>query len=189
MARTEPGVVITPTSQMRALRELEPPSTDEGLADVEHARFERTHREGQPGVLVAAAALRKPDWRHVLEQADRDAPHLLFDWNPDATVDALDDDVARLSKEVVGTVESALCPHPAGPPTCWCRPPLPGLGPRVRASTRHRPHALDARRNGTGAPNARHDARRSVRPGLGGPSFELVCEFRERAPKRGGFPV
>jgi D-glycero-D-manno-heptose 1,7-bisphosphate phosphatase len=24
-------------------------------------------------------------------------------------------------------VEVALCPHPAGPPTCWCRPPLPGL--------------------------------------------------------------
>jgi histidinol phosphatase-like enzyme len=24
-------------------------------------------------------------------------------------------------------MEVALCPHPAGPPTCWCRPPLPGL--------------------------------------------------------------
>jgi D-glycero-D-manno-heptose 1,7-bisphosphate phosphatase len=24
-------------------------------------------------------------------------------------------------------VESALCPHAAGPPRCWCRPPLPGL--------------------------------------------------------------
>jgi histidinol phosphatase-like enzyme len=24
-------------------------------------------------------------------------------------------------------VVRALCPHPAGPPTCWCRPPLPGL--------------------------------------------------------------
>ncbi|MDH4078089.1 MAG: hypothetical protein OEY41_06585 [Acidimicrobiia bacterium] len=21
----------------------------------------------------------------------------------------------------------ALCPHPGGPPTCWCRAPLPGL--------------------------------------------------------------
>jgi aryl-alcohol dehydrogenase-like predicted oxidoreductase len=126
-ARTEPGVVITPTSQMRALRELEPPSTDEGLADVEHAPFERMHREGKPGVLIAAAALRKPDWRQALERADRDAPHLLFDWNPDATADALDDDAAGLSRAVTGTVERALCPHRAGPPTCWCRPPLPGL--------------------------------------------------------------
>jgi histidinol phosphatase-like enzyme len=32
-----------------------------------------------------------------------------------------------LAAEVSGPVESALCPHPAGPPTCWCRPPLPGL--------------------------------------------------------------
>src|SRR5256885_15690169 len=29
--------------------------------------------------------------------------------------------------EVSGPVESAVCPPPAGPPTCWCRPPLPGL--------------------------------------------------------------
>ncbi len=28
---------------------------------------------------------------------------------------------------VSGPVETALCPHPAGPPICWCRPPLPGL--------------------------------------------------------------
>jgi histidinol phosphatase-like enzyme len=28
---------------------------------------------------------------------------------------------------VSGRVETALCPHPAGPPSCWCRPPLPGL--------------------------------------------------------------
>jgi len=35
--------------------------------------------------------------------------------------------VARLEPELSGQVESALCPHGAGPPTCWCRPPLPGL--------------------------------------------------------------
>jgi len=29
--------------------------------------------------------------------------------------------------EVVGPVEGASCPHPGGPPACWCRPPLPGL--------------------------------------------------------------
>lgn len=33
----------------------------------------------------------------------------------------------RLAAHVDGPVESALCPHPAGPPSCWCRPPLPGL--------------------------------------------------------------
>jgi histidinol phosphatase-like enzyme len=34
---------------------------------------------------------------------------------------------ARLSAKVSGPVESALCLHAAGPPSCWCRPPLPGL--------------------------------------------------------------
>jgi histidinol phosphatase-like enzyme len=24
-------------------------------------------------------------------------------------------------------VTTAVCPHAAGPPVCWCRPPLPGL--------------------------------------------------------------
>ena len=38
-----------------------------------------------------------------------------------------DSDAARLSAEVSGQVSSALCPHAAGPPVCWCRPPLPGL--------------------------------------------------------------
>ena len=34
-----------------------------------------------------------------------------------------------------GLVETALCPHPAGPPVCWCRPPLPGLA--VAFAARH----------------------------------------------------
>jgi hypothetical protein len=41
LARREPGV-HAPTSQMRALRELEPPSADEGLAGVEQVAFART---------------------------------------------------------------------------------------------------------------------------------------------------
>jgi histidinol phosphatase-like enzyme len=42
-------------------------------------------------------------------------------------VEALAPAVLRVEAEVVGHVESALCPHGAGPPVCWCRPPLPGL--------------------------------------------------------------
>jgi hypothetical protein len=41
LARRVPGVLL-PTSQMRAVRELEPPSTDEGLASVERLPFART---------------------------------------------------------------------------------------------------------------------------------------------------
>lgn len=55
------------------------------------------------------------------------APHLLFDWRSDGSADALADDAIQLSTVVSGPVESALCPHGGGAPTCWCRPPLPGL--------------------------------------------------------------
>jgi aryl-alcohol dehydrogenase-like predicted oxidoreductase/predicted kinase len=124
----EPGV-LAPTSQMRALRELEPPSTDEGLAGVEEVTFTRRppSRQRRVGVFVAAAALSHPGWEHALEQGDPDAPHLVFDWSPDGSPDELAAVANRLSVEVSGLVESALCPHAAGPPTCWCRPPLPGL--------------------------------------------------------------
>jgi len=147
-ARREPDV-LAPTSQMRAQRELEPPSADEGFDRIEHVPFARTSPTGgQPGVFVAAPALRQPGWERALEQGDRGAPHLVFDWSPDGTLHALADVVARLSADVSGPVEAALCPHAAGPPTCWCRPPLPGL-PLAFA----RAHAVDPARSlliGTG---------------------------------------
>jgi aryl-alcohol dehydrogenase-like predicted oxidoreductase/predicted kinase len=147
LARREPGLLM-PTSQMRALRELEQPSTDEGLAQVEVLSFSRTATSGraQGGVFVAAAAL--SGWNIAIERGATRAPHLVFDWSPDSRPEALDQAVARLSREVSGPVEGALCPHQAGPPSCWCRPPLPGL-PLAFA----RGHGLDPSRSilvGTG---------------------------------------
>ena len=101
-ARREAGV-HAPTSQMRAVRELEPPSTDEGFARVERVPFERAPREGRAGVFVAASAL--SGWR-----GEADGPRLVFEWRPGADTD-----------------HAGICPHPGGPPICWCRPPLPGL--------------------------------------------------------------
>jgi aryl-alcohol dehydrogenase-like predicted oxidoreductase len=128
LARSKPGVLL-PTSQMRAVRELEPPSIDEGFAGVEHVPFERlpSAPDGRVAVFVAAAALAHAGWTRALEEGDRGAPHLIYDWSPNGTRDALADRVARVSAEVDGPVESVLCPHAAGPPSCWCRPPLPGL--------------------------------------------------------------
>ena len=126
VARREPGV-HAPTSQMRTVRELEPPSADEGFAGVEQVPFTRSAGSGRAGVFVAAAVFREPDWKGALEQGDRGAPHLVFDWKPDGAAEELADLASLLAAEVSGPVESALCPHPAGPPTCWCRPPLPGL--------------------------------------------------------------
>jgi hypothetical protein len=128
LARHEPGV-LAPTSQMRALRELEPPSTDEGFARVEVVPFERADpsRPAGPGVFVAAAALRCDGWEQAVRSGDVSAPHLVFDWAPDRGAETLEPRVAELAATITGSVQSAVCPHPAGPPTCWCRPPLPGL--------------------------------------------------------------
>ena len=104
----EPGLLL-PTSQMRAVRELEPPSADEGFAGVDRIAFERASAPGRAGVFVAASAL--GGWQPV----DDTLPHLVFDWRPDG---------GRLE---AGGMETAVCTHGAGPPVCWCRPPLPGL--------------------------------------------------------------
>jgi aryl-alcohol dehydrogenase-like predicted oxidoreductase len=113
----EPGV-LAPTSQMRALRELEPPDDGEGFAEVERVQFVRESRDGRPGVFVAASAVRD-GWR----ADDEEVPHLLFDWIPEGGAEALADLAERLPR----SVGVAVCPHGAGPPVCWCRPPLPGL--------------------------------------------------------------
>jgi hypothetical protein len=124
----EPGV-MAPTSQMRALRELEPPSVDEGFASVERVAFVReplVARRGE-GVFVAGPALDTHGWADALASLSPDVPHLVFDWRADGRIDDLARRAARLSSVVAGTVDVALCPHGGGPPICWCRPPLPGL--------------------------------------------------------------
>ena len=127
LARRDPGM-LAPTAQMRSLRELEPPGADEGFAAVEEVPFVRAPTgAGRPGVLVAAAAIDRPGFAGALDETGRDAAYLVFDWRPAAPPDALAPAVAGLSAAVSGPVQSALCPHAAGPPRCWCRPPLPGL--------------------------------------------------------------
>jgi hypothetical protein len=141
-ALTREAGLHVPTSQMRTVRELEPPSADEGFAAVESVPFVRAPSDGRPGVFVAAGSR----WEDALEDAD--APVLLFDWKPDGTVEDLAAEAARLAERLSGSVETAICPHPGGPPTCWCRPPLPGL-PLAFART----HGVDPSRSllvGTG---------------------------------------
>jgi hypothetical protein len=75
-------------------------------------------------------------------QAAPEAPHLVYDWHPDGRRESLDAAAAALAAEVTGPVEAALCPHPAGPPVCWCRPPLPGL-----ALAFARTHGIDPARS------------------------------------------
>ena len=54
-------------------------------------------------------------------------------WQPDvgegkrtaADVEAM---FVRMNEQLGLAIEVEYCPHVAGPPRCWCRKPLPGLG-------------------------------------------------------------
>jgi histidinol phosphatase-like enzyme len=55
--------------------------------------------------------------------------------------------------ELMGlAIEVEYCPHAGGPPTCWCRKPLPGLG--VLLTHRHRLDAGSCIYVGEGAQDA-----------------------------------
>jgi adenylate kinase family enzyme len=125
-ARKEPWLML-PTSQMRALRELEPPSIDEGFSAVDRLPFERVRSGGGPGVFVGGAAMQRPTIVEVLADCDQAAPHLVFEWAPGGDTTSLGPQAASVATVVTSVVEAAVCPHGAGPPRCWCRPPLPGL--------------------------------------------------------------
>jgi hypothetical protein len=140
LARTTPNLVA-PRVHFRMLRELEPPSLDEGFAEVLVVPFERTPRPhaALPGAVLALEAIAEPaegelrlrhDVAAALAELPAGAPCLLLAWRPDAD-DAWRVELAGLATEIAtrsgGLVELGLCTHAAGPPVCWCRPPLPGL--------------------------------------------------------------
>ncbi len=107
LAKGHPGL-MAPTSQLRAVRELEPPTDDEGFVAVERVPFRRDPGSGVPGVFVAADAV--PGFR----VEDPSVPHLVFGWQVPGDVVLPGAVVAQLSA-------------PGRPAGCWCRPPLPGL--------------------------------------------------------------
>ena len=123
-ARRAPGLML-PTSQMRALRELEPPTLDEGFVTIDRVPFVRVPEAGAgtAAVLVAARSLAQS----TFQSPDPTAAHLVFDWRPEGELTDLDGVADALRASVRGSVHTALCPHGGGPPSCWCRPPLPGL--------------------------------------------------------------
>jgi aryl-alcohol dehydrogenase-like predicted oxidoreductase/predicted kinase len=179
LARREQGV-LAPTSQMRALRELEPPSLDEGFATVDRRQFERAAPAGRlaAGVFVAAAAIRGSGWEEAVGLGDPGAPHLIFDWRPDGAPDMLDECAVRLATHVSGPVDRAICPHGGGPPRCWCRPPLPGLPLAFAAS-----HGLDPARSLLIGSAAAH---RTLAAALGARYVSVEEGVRTRANPRPG---
>lgn len=111
---------LAPRVLFAQARRLEPPEDDEGFAAIERVAFARRAAEGRSlaGRAVALDTLLSAG-PTILEEGEP-GPRLVFAWLPEGE--------AALKSATVGLeVETAACTHPAGPPICWCRPPLPGL--------------------------------------------------------------
>jgi histidinol phosphatase-like enzyme/predicted kinase len=153
-----------PAVQFRYQRELEPPEISEGFSSIETIPFERKQDASLvnravivwcDGVLLRSrAGLRMPRNADDVDAAvDRGATLrryaddgwkvLGLSWISEIaarTMTPADADAVftRLREALGVPIEVEYCPHPAGPPICWCRKPLPGLG----VVFRHR-HRLD----------------------------------------------
>jgi aryl-alcohol dehydrogenase-like predicted oxidoreductase/histidinol phosphatase-like enzyme len=156
-----PGVIF------RYQRELERPELAEGFAGIEHVPFVR-HADpawsNRAVIVWADGILRRSRAGHrtPVSEEDLDVPAeagevlrryvadgyaiIGFGWRPEIaaavmTTAAAGEIDARMIDRLGVTLEVLTCTHPAGPPICWCRKPMPGLG--VLAVHRYR---LDPRR-------------------------------------------
>jgi aryl-alcohol dehydrogenase-like predicted oxidoreductase/predicted kinase len=95
------NTMLPPHALLRMAKELELPVMSEGFTALETRAFVRTPRGEKAGRFVAV---------DVKDRAPKsELPTLFFGWQ---------------DAEVTG---AAICLHGGGPPSCWCRPPLPGL--------------------------------------------------------------
>ncbi len=127
---------IPPNAQFKFRREYEPPSPDEGWTSIEEHLPPRLARGTQRALVVELDGVvwrgrpRAPADIDLLPGA-RDAlrafsPLLVAGttWQPGGYDPALADHLRALLDL---PIEVLACTHPAGPPICWCRKPLPGL--------------------------------------------------------------
>lgn len=130
------GGVIGPSVQFRYRRAYEPPQLDEGFVAVEAVPFVREARAAaHRAVIIELDDLvwrkrpRSPDQIEIVPAAREclaafaKAGYVVAGttW---LTPAFLDD---RLAELLGLPIVVARCAHPAGPPICWCRKPLPGL--------------------------------------------------------------
>ncbi len=133
VAKRDPGLFV-PTTLSRLSRQLERPAADEGFASIEVRPFVRERRGGSAAivvpidVLLSPAATPQPDAARVFASLPSEAVVLVYGWQPFVTEAWLGRATAALAAMSGGRAMGlAVCPHADGPPSCWCRPPLPGL--------------------------------------------------------------
>ncbi len=146
-ARRDPAY-FGPTALFRARRAFEPPADDEGFAAIERRAFEPLHHEGgdRTGLILDASLVWRsasgarvpvdpsdvdvlPNRREALARAVDEGRVLVGTaWLPDRDVKAALACLDALNERLGVRVAWEVCSHPGGPPICWCRRPLPGLG-------------------------------------------------------------
>ena len=131
---------IAPNVQFKYRRDFDPPRVDEGFASVEEVRAPRRIAGTERGLVVELDGIvwsgrpRTPaDFLLVpgaLEALRRWPLVAGTTWQPGADPAA----IVALADCLRGALEIDItvlaCMHPAGPPICWCRKPLPGLAMR-----------------------------------------------------------
>ena len=151
--RRDPALLL-PMTQFRYQRELEAPEVSEGFTRVDVVPFERQldpSRTERAVLIWCDGILARSRSNHrvpatvddLVVDAGRAATlrryagegfRLLgLSWQPDiagGTRTAADVDTmfAKMSELLGLAIEVEYCAHAAGPPRCWCRKPLPGLG-------------------------------------------------------------
>jgi aryl-alcohol dehydrogenase-like predicted oxidoreductase/histidinol phosphatase-like enzyme/predicted kinase len=145
---------FAPDVQFRYQRELEPPSPQEGFKAVEALPFLRRRNPSHTNralILEYEGVLRRsrsgarspldpedietlPSRRETLLRYREEGYWLAgLTWQPGiaegtTTKAEVERTLARTRELLALEIESLYCPHGGGPPVCWCRKPLPGLG-------------------------------------------------------------
>jgi aryl-alcohol dehydrogenase-like predicted oxidoreductase len=134
---------FAPTVQFRHQRELEPPTDAEGFSRIDVVPFARTPDAAFVNKAVIVWCDETLAERGAVLRDYQDQGWLLLGlaWCPQIadgtmTAEQVADAFARMQAQLGVSMDVLYCPHAAGPPKCWCRKPLPGLG--VVLIQRHR---------------------------------------------------
>jgi len=126
---------FAPSVQFRHQRELEPPDPAEGFSRIDVVPFERRHEPAMTNKAVIVWVDDSIGRRGPVLRRYHDAGWLLLGiaWCPQVadkttTAEQVEAGFVSLQDQLGVPIEVLYCPHAAGPPKCWCRKPLPGLG-------------------------------------------------------------